>query len=45
MTDACPILLGEWLARAIDLEGNKSIRMLALDDPDLAPIWTDISEI
>jgi len=34
-----------WLERAIDLEGKKEIRLIALNDPDLEPMWADISEI
>lgn len=34
-----------WLERAVDLEGKKEIRLAALQDPDLEPMWTDISEI
>jgi predicted Zn-dependent protease len=35
----------EWLQKAIDLAGKDDIRMMALEDPDLEPIWIDISEI
>jgi tetratricopeptide (TPR) repeat protein len=35
----------DWLERAIDLAGKKDIRLLALDDPDLEPLWNQISEI
>jgi hypothetical protein len=31
--------------KAIDLQGKKEIRLIALDDPDLEPLWPDISEI
>jgi len=34
-----------WLKKAIDLSGKEDIRMAALDDPDLEPMWTQISEI
>jgi hypothetical protein len=34
-----------WLEKAIDVAGKKDIRMMALDDPDLAPLWSQISEI
>jgi catabolite regulation protein CreA len=34
-----------WLGKAIDLAGKKDIRLMALDDPDLEPLWTQISEI
>jgi predicted Zn-dependent protease len=33
------------LGKAIDLAGKKDIRVMALDDPDLEPLWNDISEI
>jgi tetratricopeptide (TPR) repeat protein len=35
----------ECLDRAIDLAGKKDIRQQALDDPDLEPLWVNISEI
>ncbi len=34
-----------WLGKAIDMAGKKDIRLMALDDPDLEPLWTQISEI
>lgn len=34
-----------WLEKAIDLAGKKDIRTMALDDPDLEPLWRDIGEI
>ena len=34
-----------WLVKAIDLAGKKDIRQMALDDPDLEPLWTKIGEI
>jgi len=34
-----------WLEMAIDLAGKKDIRMMALNDPDLEPLWTQIGEI
>jgi predicted Zn-dependent protease len=34
-----------WLRRAIDLAGKKDIRLTALNDPDLEPLWNDISAI
>lgn len=33
------------LEEAIDLAGKKDIRQMALDDPDLEPIWPNIAEI
>ena len=35
----------EWLGKAIDLAGKNDIRSMALDDPDLEPLWNHISEI
>jgi tetratricopeptide (TPR) repeat protein len=35
----------QWLERAIDLAGKKDIRQMALDDPDLEPLWVDITQI
>ena len=35
----------QWLEKAIDLAGKKDIRLMALDDPDLEPLWKQISEI
>jgi predicted Zn-dependent protease len=35
----------QWIELAIDLAGKKDIRMMALNDPDLEPLWVDISEI
>jgi hypothetical protein len=35
----------EWLKNAIDLSGAEDVKMLALNDPDLEPLWTEISEI
>ena len=34
-----------WLEKAIDMAGEKDIRLMALDDPDLEPLWNQISEI
>jgi predicted Zn-dependent protease len=34
-----------WLEKAIDMAGKKDIRQMALDDPDLEPLWNQISEI
>jgi predicted Zn-dependent protease len=33
------------LGEAIDLAGKIDIRLMALDDPDLEPIWLDIAQI
>jgi predicted Zn-dependent protease len=35
----------QWIDKAIDLAGKKDIRLMALDDLDLEPLWPDISEI
>ena len=34
----------EWLRRAMDI-GGKEIRLRALGDPDLEPLWNEIGEI
>jgi catabolite regulation protein CreA len=33
------------LEQAIDLAGKTDIRLMALNDPDLKPIWPHIAEI
>lgn len=33
------------LKQAIDLAGEKDIRLMALDDPDLQPIWAEIGDL
>jgi tetratricopeptide (TPR) repeat protein len=35
----------QWLQLAIDLAGKKDIRLMALNDPDLEPLWRKIGEI
>lgn len=35
----------KWLEKAIDLADSKEIKLRALNDPDLQPLWADISEI
>jgi tetratricopeptide (TPR) repeat protein len=35
----------KWVEKAIAVGGKKDIQMLALDDPDLEPLWREISEI
>jgi Flp pilus assembly protein TadD len=35
----------QWLEKAIDADGQNEVRHLALDDPDLEPLWPRISEI
>jgi predicted Zn-dependent protease len=34
-----------WLEKAIDCKGEEDVRLTALDDPDLEPLWNQISEI
>jgi predicted Zn-dependent protease len=34
-----------WLGKAIDVAGKQHIRIMALEDPDLEPLWKQISEI
>jgi tetratricopeptide (TPR) repeat protein len=34
-----------WFEKARDLSGKTDIRQMALDDPDLEPLWTAISEM
>jgi len=34
-----------WLERAIDLAGKNDLRQMALDDPDLEPLWAVIGSI
>lgn len=36
----------EWLKDAVDLAGGaKTVRLMALEDPDLEPLWPEIGEI
>ena len=35
----------QWLEQAIEVDGKNEIRHLALDEPDLEPLWADIKEI
>jgi hypothetical protein len=35
----------EWLEKAIDPARKKDIRLMALNDPGLEPLWRDIGEI
>jgi predicted Zn-dependent protease len=35
----------KWLEKAVDLAGKKDIRMMALDDPDLEPLWAEIGDL
>jgi predicted Zn-dependent protease len=34
-----------WLQKAIKLAGNNQIKLMALDDPDLEPLWKEIGEL
>ena len=34
-----------WLEQAIDVAGKLDIRLKALDEPDLEPLWLDIADI
>jgi predicted Zn-dependent protease len=35
----------QWLKKAIEVAGKKEIRLMALDDPDLEPLWSQIGLI
>ncbi len=35
----------QWLQQVMDLTDKKDIQLMALEDPDLEPLWTKISEI
>jgi tetratricopeptide (TPR) repeat protein len=35
----------KWLEKAMDVGGKKDVQMMALDDPDLEPMWREIAEI
>ena len=35
----------QWLGQAIDLAGKKDITRMALEDPDLEPLWERIEGI
>lgn len=34
-----------WLKKAIDMADTKEVKLMALNDPDLEPLWGDIAEI
>lgn len=34
-----------WLEKAIDMAGSKDVKLMALQDSDLEPLWTQITEI
>lgn len=35
----------QWLEKAIELCGKKDIRTMALNDPDLEPLWKEIGQV
>jgi len=35
----------QWLEKAIDLADKEDIRMMALEDPDLQPLWGQIGDL
>ena len=35
----------QWLEKAFDLGDSKKVKLMALDDSDLEPLWNDIAEI
>ena len=35
----------EWLGKAMKLGGKKKVRSMALADPDLKPLWTEIQQL
>jgi tetratricopeptide (TPR) repeat protein len=35
----------EWLEFAFDLSDSKAVKLMALNDPDLETLWTEIAEI
>lgn len=37
-------LAHEWLGQAIDMAGTKEIKLMALDDHDLEPLWWEIGK-
>jgi predicted Zn-dependent protease len=34
-----------WLKRAIDLAGTNKVKLMALNDPDLEPLWKELGEM
>ena len=34
-----------WLEKAIDMAGKKDVRLMALDDSDLEPLWKEIRKL
>jgi predicted Zn-dependent protease len=35
----------DWFKKAIDLANTKEVKLMALNDPDLEPLWKEIGEI
>jgi predicted Zn-dependent protease len=35
----------DWLKKAIELAGTNQVKLMALNDPDLEPLWKEIGEI
>jgi tetratricopeptide (TPR) repeat protein len=35
----------QWLEKAVDIGDSEQLKLQALDDPDLEPLWNDIAEI
>ena len=35
----------KWLKKAMDLDSKKEIKLMALEDPDLEPLWFEISDL
>ena len=35
----------DWLKKAIDMAGTNEVKLMALDDPDLEPLWEEIGKI
>ena len=34
----------DWLQKAIDLAGTNEVKLMALNDPDLEPLWREIGK-
>jgi tetratricopeptide (TPR) repeat protein len=35
----------QWLEKALNMAESKEVKLMTLEDPDLQPLWMDISEI
>jgi hypothetical protein len=35
----------DWLQKAIDLANTKEVKLMALSDPDLEPLWKEIGTL